>query len=107
MTDHGWLDKETVVDLRAELDALPQWRLGVERWVEVELILDRLASALTRADREAVREAANLLALTGPVRVTRIGAGHLPPPDEVMERRAVLEHVLVEPDPVATPDDDR
>ena len=101
------LDRETVTALQVELASLPGWRLSGERWHEVREILTRLTDGLAEGNREAVRTAAVELALSGPVRITRIGAGHMPPTAEVMERRAELEHVLVGPDTGDADEDER
>jgi hypothetical protein len=71
-------------DVRAEAldvvsDAL-QWRLADARWQVIEQVLIAMDAALAAADLDALAAATADLELSGPLRITRIGATPVVPP---------------------------
>lgn len=100
-TPTGW-DADTVADVLGVLADLPEWRLSPQRWDQVSLILDLMDAAVARGDAEELRDAVAELALRGPTRILRIGtSSSTGAPDQVLERRNKLVHVLAKERPPA------
>ncbi|WP_333735995.1 CATRA system-associated protein [Streptomyces sp. IBSBF 2806] len=89
------IDGESRDDAVDVLRDLIEWELAPQRWEQVDSIVDSLADAVARGDGDALREATAELELTGPVRVTRIGAKSvIPVPEETRDRANRLVHAL-------------
>jgi hypothetical protein len=94
----GW-NSANAVDVRADAldivsDAL-RWQLADKRWAVIEQVLAAMEAALADGDVEALQAAATDLELSGPVRITRIGATPVvPPPPVVRDRLNQLVHSL-------------
>lgn len=89
------MDDETVAAALAVLGDVALWRFAPEHWERVGEIFDRMAAAYRCGDRRALHDATNRLQLSGPLRVSRIGATHaraIPP--RVLVRRDSLTRVL-------------
>lgn len=89
------IDGESRDDAVDVLKDLIEWELAPQRWEQVDSIVDSLADAVARGDGDALREATAELELTGPVRITRIGAKSvIPVPEETRDRANRLVHAL-------------
>ncbi|WP_069766881.1 CATRA system-associated protein [Streptomyces sp. LUP30] len=89
------IDGESRDDAVDVLKDLIEWELAPQRWEQVDSIVDSLADAVARGDGDALREATAELELTGPVRITRIGAKSvIPVPEETRDRANHLVHAL-------------
>ncbi|MEU3276049.1 CATRA system-associated protein [Streptomyces antibioticus] len=94
------IDDEAREDAVDVLRDLLVWQLAPERWARVETIVDALADALDREDGDALREATAELEVSGPVRITRIGArspGPVPASARIRDRANHLVHSLGQP----------
>ncbi|SME91488.1 hypothetical protein SAMN02745830_00419 [Streptomyces sp. Amel2xC10] len=94
------IDDEAREDAVDVLRDLLVWQLVPERWARVEAIVDALADALDRGDGDALREATAELEVSGPIRITRIGAqspGPVPVPERTRDRANHLVHSLGQP----------
>jgi len=86
---------ETIADALDVLGDVGAWRLTEPRWVQVETILQSLATAVAAADFDGLRRATAELELIGPVRITRIGATPIvAPPRRVRDITNHLVHQL-------------
>ncbi|MFE9581230.1 CATRA system-associated protein [Nocardia sp. NPDC006044] len=89
------LDSETREDILAVLRDATRWQLPPRRWEHVLDSVGALAVALANGDAVAVRESIAEVELMGPVRATRIGAGHRSPaPHRMLDRVHALVHSL-------------
>lgn len=89
------IDDEARNDAVDVLQDLIEWELAPQRWERVASIVGSLADALAQGDGDALREATAELELTGPVRITRIGAKSLVPvPEQTRDRANHLVHAL-------------
>jgi hypothetical protein len=79
--------------LEALLDAL-LWELTEVRWAAIDQILEAMQSALAGGDSDAFVAATADLELSGPFRITKIGAVPVKPPPKVRERFNQLVHSL-------------
>jgi hypothetical protein len=90
---------ETIADALDVLGDMGAWRLAEPRWVQVETILQSLATAITTADFDGLRRATAELELIGPVRITRIGATPIvAPPRRIRDITNHLVHQLTAAD---------
>jgi hypothetical protein len=94
----GW-NSADAGDARADAldtvsDAL-SWRLADTRWAAIEAVLAAMDAALAAGNVTALTAATAELELSGPVRITRIGAVPVvPPPPAIRDRLNRLVHSL-------------
>ncbi|MFM9700228.1 CATRA system-associated protein [Streptomyces europaeiscabiei] len=100
MTGRQMIDDETRTDVLDVLGDLLEWRLSPQRWDRVQALVDALADALTAGDGDGVRDVTAELELSGPVRITRIGADPvIPAPLHTRDQANHLVHALSGPTP--------
>ncbi|MFF5140585.1 CATRA system-associated protein [Streptomyces sp. NPDC013157] len=100
MTGRQTIDDETRTDVLEILGDLLEWRLPPHRWDRVQALVDALAEALAAGDGDGVRDVTAELELSGPVRITRIGADPvLPAPPHTRDQANHLVHSLGGPPP--------
>ncbi|UXY27239.1 CATRA system-associated protein [Streptomyces sp. HUAS TT20] len=100
MTGRQTIDDETRTDVLEVLGDLLEWRLSPQRWDRVQALVDELAEALAAGDGDGVRDVTSELELSGPVRITRIGADPvIPAPPHTRDQANHLVHSLGGPPP--------
>ncbi|MEU5634102.1 CATRA system-associated protein [Streptomyces rishiriensis] len=100
MTGRQMIDDETRTDAVEVLRDLLEWQLSPRRWDRVQPLVDALADALAAGDGDGVRAVTAELELSGPVRITRIGATPvIPAPPRTRDQANHLIHSLGVPPP--------
>jgi CATRA-Associated Small Protein len=90
----------------AVLRHILRWELTEVRWDQLIETIDIAIAAEAADDIDALREATIRLEVSGPVRVTRIGASpQVPPPPPVRDRVNHLIHALGEGQDARTEDE--
>ncbi|MFI6333509.1 CATRA system-associated protein [Streptomyces sp. NPDC050535] len=91
------IGRDLAWDVRQALDAMLDWRLPPEAWVETGRLLDTLGEALEAGDAKTVDRLTADLETSGR-RVTRMGPpaldGKVPAPPVVRERTVALLHAV-------------
>ncbi|MEU4877112.1 CATRA system-associated protein [Streptomyces sp. NPDC021608] len=94
------IDDETRSDAVEVLGDLLEWQLSPGRWDRVQALVDELADILAAGDGDGVRAVTAELELSGPVRITRIGATPvIPAPPRTRDQANHLIHALGVPPP--------
>lgn len=100
MTGRQMIDDETRTDVVEVLGDLLEWQLAPQRWDRVQALVEALAEALAAGDGDSVRAVTAELELSGPVRITRIGADPvIAAPPHTRDQANHLVHSLGVPPP--------
>ncbi len=86
---------ETVLDTRAILEEVKEWRLPLTEWTELSELIESIAEALSAADASTLGRLIDELVLHTPERAIPLGADRVVPmPPPLRERVNQLVHTL-------------